>query len=337
MTTTSWSRRCRRALGLAIAVTLLSAVPAAARPASRAKPAAPDRAAVAGSLPVPYGYAGFLAAGANFLAHPGGAPTGANDWSCAPSAAHPNPVVLVHGASANMTVNWETLSPLLKNNGYCVFALTYGIPAGTPFPFDQIGGRNPMEESAAELGGFVDQVLAATGASEVDIVGHSEGSLMPNYYVKFLGGASKVRKYVGLTPLWDGSNVAFVANLLAFARAIGLGDLVDQIGDAVFPAALQFVRGSEFLAKMNEGDGPAVAGVDYTMVLTKYDEAVVPYTSGLMDAPNAKNVVLQKICPLDFSGHGMVAFSRNTAQVVLNALDPAHAKPFVCYFVAPAP
>ncbi|MFD1045711.1 esterase/lipase family protein [Kibdelosporangium lantanae] len=60
-----------------------------------------------------------------------------------PSATHPDPVVLVHGASANMTENWQTLAPLLANNGYCVYALTYGVPALTPFPIDQIGGRNP--------------------------------------------------------------------------------------------------------------------------------------------------------------------------------------------------
>src|SRR5690349_6385822 len=100
--------------------------------------------ASAASYPVPYGYDGFTAAAAAELAHPYAAPPGANNWSCHPSAAHPNPVVLVHGASANMTENWQMLSPLLANHGYCVFALTYGVPAGTPFPVDQIGGRNPM-------------------------------------------------------------------------------------------------------------------------------------------------------------------------------------------------
>lgn len=295
------------------------------------------RPAAADDRPVPYGYAGFLAAGAWFLAHPGGPPPGANDWSCQPSAAHPNPVVLVHGASANMTVNWATISPLLANNGYCVFALTYGVPAGTPFPLNQIGGRNPMEESAAELGAFIDQVLGATGAAEVDIVGHSEGSLMPNHYAKFLGGAAKIDKYVALTPLWKGSNILMLDYLNNLARQLGLGWIIDGIVGTVFPAALQFLSSSDFLANMNSGGGPAVPGVTYTNVMTRYDEAVVPYTSGKMTAPNAKNVVLQDICPFDFAGHGMVAFDKNATQVVLNALDPAHARPIRCSFVAPSP
>jgi triacylglycerol esterase/lipase EstA (alpha/beta hydrolase family) len=44
-----------------------------------------------------------------------------------------------------------------------------------------------MEESAKQLAAFVDTVREATGADKVDIVGHSEGSLMPDYYVKSSG------------------------------------------------------------------------------------------------------------------------------------------------------
>src|SRR5690349_16393997 len=71
-----------------------------------------------GPLPVPYSAAAGIAAE---LTSPGSAPPGANDWSCKPSAAHPDPVILVHGFLANMTVNWQTMAPLLANNGYCVF------------------------------------------------------------------------------------------------------------------------------------------------------------------------------------------------------------------------
>src|SRR5690242_708524 len=54
-------------------------------------------------------------------------PPGANVWSCRPSAAHPEPVVLVHGLGADMSENWSYISPLLAAQGYCVFALTYGV------------------------------------------------------------------------------------------------------------------------------------------------------------------------------------------------------------------
>src|SRR6478609_7715072 len=121
---------------------------------------------------------------------PTASPPGANDWSCKPTAAHPRPVVLVHGTFADMSNSWQAISPLLKNNGYCVFALDYGSYAGS----GAIGvyGTGEIPDSAAELNAFVDQVRAATGAAEVDVVGHSQGGMMPRYYLEFLGGAEEV-------------------------------------------------------------------------------------------------------------------------------------------------
>ncbi|MGY3684385.1 esterase/lipase family protein [Streptomyces sp. TE33382] len=86
---------------------------------------------------------------------------GANDWNCKPSAAHPRPVVLVHGTFVTGTLNWIELAPLLKAKGYCVFAPTYGRMPNIPV----LAAIAPMERSAAELKTFVDGVLAATGAS----------------------------------------------------------------------------------------------------------------------------------------------------------------------------
>src|ERR1700716_2430611 len=134
-------------------------------------------------------------------------PAGANDFSCKPSAAHPDPVVLVHGLGSTMSENWGYISPLLAARGYCVFALTYGLNPPVPY----FGGVIPIEQSAPELGAFVDKVLMATGASKVDLVGHSEGTFMPQYWLKFLGGASKVNRYVAMTPLYNGSDFAYAA------------------------------------------------------------------------------------------------------------------------------
>ena len=82
---------------------------------------------------------------------PDSPPPGANNWSCRPSQAHPRPVVLVHGLLANQTDNWQTISPLLANHGYCVFSLTYGTKPNVSTPFYQPGGLAPMEQSAQQL------------------------------------------------------------------------------------------------------------------------------------------------------------------------------------------
>src|SRR6478735_2049726 len=157
-------------------------------------------AAVA-ALPVIYDSAYGLA-----QSSPTASPPGANDFACTPTAAHPRPVILVHGTFEDMANNWQALSPLLSNNGYCVFALNYGSFGGS----GAVGvyGTGYIESSAAQLGAFVDKVLAATGASRVDIVGHSQGGMMPRYYMRFDNGAAKVHTLVGLAPSNHGSRAS---------------------------------------------------------------------------------------------------------------------------------
>jgi triacylglycerol lipase len=311
-------RRATRVGWLGVAVALLAAL------------VAPPRVAGAREqYPVPYVFS------ANVLAaalHPGSDPPGSNDWSCRPSHAHPRPVVLVHGLLANKTNNWQTMSPLLANNGYCVFALSYGVPPDASPPTDQFGGLNPMEQSAAELSTFVDQVRAATGSAKVDIVGHSEGATMPDYYLEYLGGAAKVARYVGVSGVKHGTTLH------------GLGTFVTAFR-SVFPAAPdptagscgscnQFLVGSDYIEKI-EARAPA-PGVIYTNIATRYDELVSPHTSSFLAGPNVTNITLQDACALDVSDHLSIISSPRTGRHILNALDPARAKPVPCVPVLPA-
>jgi triacylglycerol esterase/lipase EstA (alpha/beta hydrolase family) len=277
----------------------------------------------AGSEEHPVVYSG-VAAFAHAAANPDTPPAGANDWSCQPSAAHPNPVVLVHGTIENMTYNWYTLSPLLANEGYCVFALNYGQDPDTPtlaLPgAEHPGGVRPVAESAEELAAFVDRVLGATGAEEVDMVGHSQGGMMPRYYLKFLGGADEVGTLVGLAPTNHGTDTLGLNNLPGVTEltAMGLGPSVyDQQHD------------SEFIRNLNEG-GDTLPGVSYTVIVTAYDEVVTPPRSSFLDGPDVTNIMLQDHCPLDLSEHLAISFDANAMRYVLNALDPAHAVVPIC-------
>ncbi|MBA3300485.1 MAG: lipase, partial [Thermoleophilaceae bacterium] len=93
------------------------------------------------------------------------------------------------------------------------------------------------------------------------------------------------------------------------------------------------MRGSDTQQRLAAG-GAAAPGVEYTTILTKYDEFVIPYTSGLLPAP-AKNHVLQDICPADLSEHVLVAFDPAVAQLAFNGLDPASERPVDCNRVPP--
>ncbi|AKU14690.1 esterase/lipase family protein [Luteipulveratus mongoliensis] len=245
--------------------------------------------------------------------------TGWNNWSCKPSAAHPNPVVLAHGLGGNGTDNFLTLAPTLAAAGYCVYSTTYG---GTIFG-DLVGGLGAMDKSAATFSTFVDKVLASTGATKVNVVGHSEGTTVPAYYMKFLGGDKKVNRYVGFGANYAGTSLSGLGTL---AKALGLQPILNGVG---CPACSQFLTGSDFLKKLNDG-GVAVPGPQYTNIVTKYDTIVTPYTSGILKAPNVTNVVLQNSCGLDFSGHLGLAIDPNVASLVKYHLDPEHAGKPTC-------
>jgi triacylglycerol esterase/lipase EstA (alpha/beta hydrolase family) len=257
---------------------------------------------------------------------PTASPPGANDWSCKPSAAHPRPVVLVHGTFADMSDSWQALSPLLKNNGYCVFALNYGPYAGS----GAIGvyGTGEIRNSAQELNAFVDKVRAATGAAEVDIVGHSQGGMMPRYYLKFLGGAAEVHTLVGLSPSNHGTTVDGIGLLARFFPGGA------QFTGALCPACEEQIVGSAFLAELNSG-GDTVPGVDYTVIQTRYDQVVTPYTSAFLSGSSVKNVLLQNQCVLDLGDHLSMPYDHIADADVLTALDPAHPRSPFCTPILP--
>lgn len=247
-----------------------------------------------------------------------GSVTGANDWECRPSAAHPNPVVLVHATAMNMA-NWTTLSPILANAGHCVFALNYGRLA----PSDVLGGVRSIESSALELSRFVNDVLKATGADKVDVVGHSQGGTMPGYYIKFLGGADKVGTFIGLSPSNHGTTAG---GLTAFMEALGFGDAVRSgLGDAGMHGLTDQMAGSPLMEKLF-GDGDTVAGPRYVVIQTRHDWLVTPYTNSFLDGPNVVNHLVQDYCPADPVGHISMFFDGPTMQIVANELgtaDPA--------------
>ncbi|MFF3564158.1 esterase/lipase family protein [Streptomyces sp. NPDC002574] len=242
--------------------------------------------------------------------------SGWNNWSCKPSAAHPRPVVLVHGTFGNSIDNWLGLAPYLVARGYCVYSLDYGQLPGVPVFY----GLGPIAASSQQLSDYVDRVLTATGAAKVDIVGHSQGGMMPRYYMKFLGGAAKVNALVGIGADNHGTDLNGLLNLLPYFP--GAADAIDGL----LPQGLtDQMAGSAFLAKLNAG-GDTLPGVHYTVISTRYDEVVTPYTSQFLSGPDVHNVVLQDLCSLDLSEHVLIGLTdRIVFHETANALDPAHA------------
>jgi triacylglycerol esterase/lipase EstA (alpha/beta hydrolase family) len=227
-------------------------------------------------------------------------PAGANDWSCKPTAARPLPAVIVHGTFGDQKSLLDNLSLALKSDGYCVYALDYGNRA-----------TGPIEDSAQQLAAFVDKVRASTGTARVEMVGHSQGGMMPRYYIKNLGGDAYVEDLVGLAPSNHGTTVN------------------DAFGSSPYCVSCDQQRaGSDFLTALNNPD-ETPGDVDYTQVETAYDEVVVPYTSAFL-TPGAQstNVTLQDRCPADTAEHLSIPMDPQAIAWVLDAFHhdgPANA------------
>jgi triacylglycerol esterase/lipase EstA (alpha/beta hydrolase family) len=257
-------------------------------------------------------------------AHADGAPafsSGINDFGCRPSAEHPRPLVLLHGTFVNPAEQWAIGGPYFADLGYCVFELDYGQYEGIPL----VHGIAPIEQSGRQLAAYVDQVLAATGTSQVDIVGHSQGGgALPRYYLKFLGGAPKVHTLVGIAPTNHGGTASGL-----FTVAQKIPGATQVIGTAC-PACVEQFVGSAFNQRLDAG-GDTVPGVRYTTIVTRYDELVTPYTNQFLSGPDVHNVVVQNLCPLDVSDHVLVGTVDGVAfHEAANALDPADATPTTC-------
>jgi triacylglycerol esterase/lipase EstA (alpha/beta hydrolase family) len=268
----------------------------------------------AATLPVHYGTAAETESIAAELYHPTTV-AGANN-GCKPSSAHPYPVVLVIATLSDEGSNWVTGAPLLSNAGYCVYSFNYGETALSDF--GRIDALGYIEKSAEELSSFVNQVLSKTKASKVDLVGHSQGGMMPNYYLKFLGGAAKVNELIGLAPSNHGTTEDGLVTLLnAFPFAPGLAKLIEFIGA---PSLIQQEAGGAFQTKLFSG-GDTVAGVRYVVIETSHDEVVTPYTNAFLSGSDVTNILLQNQCPTDPVEHIGMASDSPVWQNVLNQLS----------------
>ena len=273
------------------------------------------------------------------LAHPGVAPSGANDFNCVPSAAHPRPVVLVHGTWANQFNSFAFLSPKLKRQGYCVFSLNYGKGSSPVGSAPEVYATGPIMDSAREIGVFVDRVLAETGAAKVDLVGYSQGAIAARGYLKFFGGAdaanpanNKVQKLVSYAGTNHGTTLSGVATLGQQLNLLGItGVLAGQ-------AAVDQTIGSAYITALNEG-GDTLPGIDYTILTTRFDQVSTPYRRSFLTAgPGAtvSNIVLQDGCFIDGSDHLSIPFSLRASDYTLRALDPATPRTIRCALELPS-
>lgn len=286
----------RRPLGVLTALLLAVTLLAVAGPATAERGPSPAASTARGALPP-------------LPTVPEGDVAGVNDWSCRPTARRPVPVVTVHGTFGDRRHLLGRLQKALLARGFCVFSPDYGNR-----------GLGEISASARQLKRFTQRVLRATGARKVSMVGHSQGGMMPRYYIRFLGGAKVVDDLVGIAPSNHGTALTQGGESNLLADALGL----------LCRACVQQGAGSQFLARLNRGD-ETPGRVSYTQITTRYDQVVVPHTSGyLQRGPRTTNVTIQSLCRRDLREHLLIPRSPTAIRVALDALTrpgPARVRP----------
>lgn len=216
-------------------------------------------------------------------------------------ASERDPVVIVAGTSAAQpiaNVFYSVLANRLERDGFEPFI--FGLPGG---------GLGDIADTAQSLRDFTDGVLSTTGADTVDLVGHSQGGLVGRYYIRFLGGEPNVDNMVSLATPHRGTDLARLAELFR------LGDI------GLCEACEQMAPGSDFLAALNAGDD-SFGDVEYTNLVTRFDEIVFPFTTGLLQADdNNTNVTVQDRCFLRFVEHLTMATDGTVYSGVRQALQ----------------
>lgn len=182
----------------------------------------------------------------------------------------------------------------------------------------QVNATAPIPESGREVSRFVDRVLAATHASQVDVVGHSQGGVVASYYLTYDGGRDKVRNVVALGSTYRGVSLGGLDRVAARLRSAGV-DVMPAVGNVLGQASRDRLAGSALLKKL--GVDRAVPQGVVTNVSSRFDE-LNPDLAGtqLPAGSHVRNIVIQDRCPVDRSGHLRLPDSPFVQEIVLASL-----------------
>ena len=208
------------------------------------------------------------------------------------------PVLLVHGTGTRGHEQYDwNYGILLRETGHDVCILTYPNR-----------GFDDMQVSAEYVARAVQRMHAESGRA-VDMVGHSQGALMPRWAVK-----------------WWPSVQAAVDDFVLLAGPNHGTTVVDSPLFLQRSGAVHQMRpSSAFVAALNAGD-ETPGTVDHTSIYTRFDELVQPTETAALDPAGGGghlvNILLQDLCPGRLVDHLSIGTTDVlTQRLVLDALD----------------
>jgi len=169
------------------------------------------------------------------------------------------PVLLIHGFMGTRGALF-LLEQKLRADGFLVFSTNLATL-----------NMQDIRKSAFGIHLAIEKIMEATGkkVSKIDIVGHSMGGLIAQYYIKFMGGDAHVRKLVTLGTPYRGTWAGLVGVLCFGSFA---------------PSTWQMLPGSSFLRQLIAMAQPA--NVDWTSIIARYDALCPPATAKISPGTN---------------------------------------------------
>ena len=222
---------------------------------------------------------------------------GVNDPDC---TSRYRPVVLLHGTFSTTASTFSALSSALQAAGRCLYGIDYGR-----------GGVQPVRSSAQAVADFIDLVLTATGAEQVDVVAYSQGGLVLRTALRLDGVASEVATAVMIAPTFHGST----------------SPLLDSVPAGVCAACADQAAGSPLLAELDAGNSPGAGDLDgdvrYAVVSSRDDTIVTPIASQvpLGSADRIHSLIVQDQCPGEFVDHVALPADPGVVSWIADALD----------------
>ncbi|MGN6256301.1 MAG: lipase family alpha/beta hydrolase [Solirubrobacterales bacterium] len=172
-----------------------------------------------------------------------------------------DPILFVHGWNESASL-WNTMIGRFEKDGY---------PKSYLSAYSYNTSQSNKVDAEKEVKSHVESLLSSTGATKVDIIAHSMGSLNTRWYIKFLGGESKVDDWVSLGGPNHGTETA---------------------NTCTQTSCIEMRVGSTFLSELNAGDEtPGV--VNYGTWWSPCDEIINPDESVILSgASNHKTACI---------------------------------------------
>lgn len=190
----------------------------------------------------------------------------------------PRPVIVIHGYAMNRA-NFLPLAYRLAR---------VGLGPIVGFEYWTLGR---VAAGARQLAWFVEEVQAATGAPQVDIIGHSMGGVVGRYYVQLLGGDGAVANLITLGSPHAGTDVS----------EFGVGHPMREL-----------LIGSTLVQRLAAAPPPRDTRV--TMIFSHADALVPASTQDSLHIPRADRIVYDDL------GHVALLGSRRVARDIIKRL-----------------